>query len=58
LAAQNGHHGIVKMLLERGDVNPDQADTYYGQTPLSLAAQNGHHGIVKMLLERGDVNPN
>ncbi|KAG0633719.1 ankyrin repeat-containing domain protein [Tuber brumale] len=46
------------MLLERGDVNPDRADTAYGQTPLSLAAVGGHEGIVKMLLERGDVNPN
>jgi len=44
--------------LERGDVNPDQVDTFYGRTPLSWAAENGHEGVVKMLLERGDVNPN
>jgi len=52
-----GYEVVVKMLLERGDVNPDQVDTFYGQTPLSWAAENGHEGVVKMLLERGDVNP-
>jgi ankyrin repeat protein len=46
------------MLLERKDVNPNQADTEYGRTPLSWAAENGHEGVVKMLLERKDVNPN
>ena len=56
-AAIRGHGGVVKMLLEREDVNPDQADTDYGQTPLLWAAENGHEGVVKLLLERGDVNP-
>jgi len=56
-AATRGHDGVVKRLLERKDVNPDQPDTEYGQTPLSWAAGNGHVGIVRMLLERGDVNP-
>ena len=45
------------MLLEREDVNPNQADTGYGWTALSWAARNGHKGVVKMLLEREDVNP-
>ena len=48
--------GIVKLLLGRGDVNPDSLDKY-GQTPLSLAAMRGHEGIVKLLLGREDVNP-
>jgi len=56
-AAARGHEEVVKMFLGREDVNPDQADTEYGQTPLSWAAKNGHEGIVKMLLERGGVNP-
>jgi len=56
-AARGGREEVVKMLLERGDVNPDQADTLYGRTPLSWAAVNGHSEVVKMLLERGDVNP-
>ena len=56
--AGNGHEGVVKMLLERKDVNPNTPDTQYGQTPLSLAAENGHEGVVKVFLERRDVNPN
>jgi len=32
-----GHEGIAKMLLERGDVNPNAIDSY-GETPLSRAA--------------------
>jgi len=43
------------MLLERGDVNPDQPDTEYGRTPLSWAAENGHEGVVKMFLEWRDI---
>ena len=45
------------MLLEREDINPDQADTISGRTPLSLAAEKGHEWLVNMLLEREDVNP-
>jgi len=56
-ASGRGHGEVVKMLLERVDVNPDQADSKYGRTALSWAAENGHEGVVKMLLERGDVNP-
>jgi len=56
-ASRKGHDEVVKVLLERGDVDPDRADTGYGQTPLSWAAENGHEGIVKMLFEREGVNP-
>jgi len=56
-AARNGHEGIVKLLLERNDVNPDIPDKLQGQTPLSWAARNGHEGIVKLLLERKEVDP-
>jgi len=55
-AARNGHMGVVKILLGRGDVNPDKPDEY-GQTPLGFAAENGHEGVVEILLGRGDVNP-
>ena len=54
-AAKNGHEAIVKLLLERKDVNPDSSE--HGRTPLSRAAENGHEAIVKLLLEREDVNP-
>jgi len=57
-AARNGHEGVVKILLERADANPDKADTKYGRTPLSWAALNGRGVVVKVLLERRDVNPN
>jgi len=56
-AAENGHEGIVKLLLRRKDINPDTADTVYGRMPLLWAAKNGHEGIVRLLLERKDVNP-
>ena len=57
-ASARGHEEVVKTLLEREDVDPDQPDTIYcGDTPLSWAAKTGHEGIVKMLLEREDVNP-
>jgi len=56
-ASGRGHEEVVKVLLEREDINPDQGDTRYNRTPLSWAADNGHEGIVKMLLEREDVNP-
>ena len=56
-AASNGHEEVIKILLARADVKPDQADTRYGRTPLSWAALNGHSKVVKVLLERQDVNP-
>ena len=48
-AARNGHEGVVKILLEREEVNHDKPNEF-GQTPLSGAAQEGHEGIVKILL--------
>ena len=56
-AAKGGHEGVVKILLERDDVNPNIPDRY-GETPLVIAARKGHEGVVKMLLERNDVNLN
>ena len=56
-AAERGHEEVVKMLLEREDVNPNQVDTQYDRTPLSWAAHRGHGAIAEMLLEREDVNP-
>jgi len=56
-ATIKGHEEVVKMLLERGDINPDEGDTRHDRTPLLWAAYFGHDGIVKMLLERDDVDP-
>ena len=47
---------MVKLLLEREEVNPDKPDSH-GQTPLLYAAIGGHEGVVKLLLEREEVNP-
>ena len=57
-AAERGYEEVVEMLLDRGDVNPNQAVTFWGQTPLWLACYAGHEGVVKLLLGREDVNPN
>lgn len=51
LAAEYGHEGIVKMLLQGGAAI--DGDGRGGQTPLSRAATNQHQNIMKILLERG-----
>ena len=56
-AAVRGHEEVVKMLLERGDANPDLADDNWNQTPLMWAAKLGHEGVVKVIVERENVNP-
>jgi len=55
-AARRGHEGVVRMLLERNDVNPDKADKWT-RTPLARAAKNGNEGVVRMLLKENDVSP-
>jgi len=52
---RDGHEGVVKILLERGDVNHNKPGNL-GKTVLSRGAQDGHEGVVKMLLGSGDVN--
>ena len=49
--------GVLKLLLDREEVNPGQADIKYGRTPLLWAAEEGHEAVVKMLLGREEVNP-
>ena len=56
-ASRRGHEGVVRVLLEQGDVNSDIPGTKYGSAPLLWAAENGHEGVVRILLERNDVNP-
>ena len=50
-AARKEYEEVVKVLLEREDVNPNQADTVYGRTPLLCATQHGREGVIKILLE-------
>jgi len=55
-AAKSGHEGMVRLLLDRKEVNPDSRDNY-GQAPLHWAASCGHEEIVQLLLDRKEVNP-
>ena len=57
-AAREGHEEVVKIILEREDVDPNQRDTRYGRALLSWAAERGNERVVKVLLNREDVNPN
>ena len=57
-ASTRGHEGVVRVLLEKTDVNSGTPGTKYGSTPLLWAAENGHEGVVRILLERRDVNLN
>jgi len=54
-AAENGHEAVVRLLLEREDVDPDSKDKC-GRTPLSFAARNGHETVVRLLVARVDVD--
>ena len=56
-AARKGHEGVVRVLLERKNVDPNRPDIY-DRTPLGWAAIEGHEGVVKILLERESVDPN
>ena len=49
LAARNGHEAIVKLLVERNDVEADLKDNW-GRTPLLRAAKEGHEVVVELLL--------
>ena len=55
LAAQYGHSGIVRILLDRGEdpnrYNPPGAHSH--STPLHQTALAGHLEVVKLLVERG-----
>jgi hypothetical protein len=55
LAAQHGHTGIVKLLLDAGEdpnrYNP--AGNHGHSTPLHQAALVGHDDVVRLLVERG-----
>jgi Ankyrin repeats (3 copies)/Ankyrin repeats (many copies) len=53
-AAANGHEAVVRLLVDRDDVEADSKDRY-DQTPLSWAAANGHEAVVRLLVDRDDV---
>jgi hypothetical protein len=53
-AAENGHEAVVRLLVERDDVEADPEDKD-GRTPLWYAAERGHEAVVRLLVERDDV---
>ena len=63
-AALNGYEAVVRLLIERGDVDINgkdnncqtprgdidiNAEDMEGGTPLSVATQNGHEAVVRLL---------
>jgi len=55
-AAWNAREGVVKIVLEREEVNPDRRNKW-NQIPLSHAIQNGYEMIVALLQSRKAVTP-
>jgi ankyrin repeat protein len=53
-AAQNGHTGIVELLLAQPESEQlDRQTSDYRSTALHFACSNGHAGVVMLLLEAG-----
>jgi len=57
-AAEKGHGAIVRLLIERDDVDVNAKERGYGWTPLLWAAESGHEVVVRLLVERDDVDVN
>jgi|AntRauTorcE11898_2_1112593.scaffolds.fasta_scaffold37000_1 ankyrin repeat protein len=56
-AAENGHLKIVKNLINRAKMDPNQHDNQFDVTPLMAASYAGHQSTVEFLIEKGaDVN--
>ena len=49
--------GVVRLLLDRKDVDPNRLDKN-NRTPFEWAALGGHEGVVGLLLYRKDVSLN
>ena len=56
-AARYGHEEVVRLLLRKKHIEPDQQDMNYGRTALSWAAENGHEGVVRLFLGPRFANP-
>ncbi len=57
-AADSGQEAVVKLLLERDDLDVNATVDDLKRTALHLAARNGYAAVVKLLLARGDVDVN
>jgi len=49
--------GIVKMLLERKDVDPNQIFCSYGVRPVPWAAAKGNAELADAIMERKGLSP-
>jgi ankyrin repeat protein len=56
-AVRCGHGRIVKLLIERNDIDVNPKDKY-GETPLQYAAKGGHEEMVKLLMGYKNVDVN
>ena len=57
-AAEYGHESVVRMLIEREEVDINSKDNRYEKTPLSWAAEKGHEAVVQLLIKRDGVEIN
>ncbi|KND92754.1 Inversin [Tolypocladium ophioglossoides CBS 100239] len=57
LASARGNEAVVRLLLEREDIDVNPRDEM-GQTPLLIATEQGHVEIVRLLLAKSNVNIN
>jgi ankyrin repeat protein len=55
-AAENGHEQVVRLLLDRSDVDVNMKRNVK-ITPLIVAAEKGFEGIVRALLEKPGIVP-
>ena len=58
LAARNGHAGIVKLLVERGDTDVNAFLSPFGNIALMEAVMNMHASVVEELLKHPDIDVN
>ncbi|KAG8184723.1 hypothetical protein JTE90_019327 [Oedothorax gibbosus] len=52
LAAESGHEGVVRVLLNSSGVQTDAATVVQGTLPMHLAARGGHLAVAGLLLSR------
>jgi uncharacterized protein len=57
-ASEEGHVEIVKIILEKANIDINQQNKIYGRTALMYASRIGHKEIVKMLLEKENIEIN
>jgi len=53
LACQNGHEGVVSLLLDKAEIDKVPKD---GGTGFMRACKNGHEGVVALLIDRAEID--